>query len=53
MPTYEFACVKCGEEFVQVMSISEYESAKPTCPKCGGEAKQQMSSFISKTSRKS
>ncbi len=53
MPTYEFVCLKCREEFVRVMSISEYERDKPTCPKCGGEAKQQMSSFIAKTSRKS
>jgi putative FmdB family regulatory protein len=53
MPTYEFVCVKCGEEFVRVMSITEYASAKPACPKCGGDAKQQMSEFIAKTSRKS
>jgi len=54
MPTYEFLCQKCGEEFVQVMSISEFETAKKTCPKCGSEdVKQQMSHFIPKTSRKS
>lgn len=53
MPTYEYVCLKCGEEFVRIMSISEYESTKPVCPKCGGKAKQQMSEFIAKTSRKS
>lgn len=53
MPTYEFVCLKCGEEFVRVMSISEREKETPVCPKCGGEAKQQMSAFIAKTSRKS
>ena len=54
MPTYEYVCVKCGEEFVQVMSISEFESGQVTCPKCQSkDVKQQMSTFIPKTSRKS
>jgi putative FmdB family regulatory protein len=54
MPTYEYLCGKCNEEFVRIMSISEYESGQVTCPKCQSEdVKQQMTSFISKTSRKS
>jgi len=54
MPTYEFLCGKCGEEFTRVMSIHERETAKVTCPKCNSDdIKQQMSTFISKTSRKS
>ncbi len=54
MPTYEYLCMKCGEEFIRVMSIKEYETAKLSCPKCNSdEIKQQMSHFIPKTSRKS
>ncbi|MCL6622608.1 MAG: zinc ribbon domain-containing protein [Syntrophobacterales bacterium] len=53
MPTYEFQCLKCKEEFTRVMSISEFEKGGVVCPKCGGEAKQLMSQFIPKTSRKS
>jgi putative FmdB family regulatory protein len=54
MPTYEYVCNKCGEEFVRVMSISEMESSQVTCPKCQSEdVTQRMSTFISKTSRKS
>lgn len=54
MPTYEYQCGKCGGEFIRIMSISEYESGKVTCPKCQSEdVKQQMSAFIPKTSRKS
>lgn len=53
MPTYEYLCLKCGEEFTRVMSISEYDRGGVTCPKCGGDVKQQMSQFIPKTSRKS
>ena len=54
MPTYEYMCAKCGEQFVRIMSIKEYEAGQVTCPKCkASEVKQQMSEFISKTSRKS
>jgi putative FmdB family regulatory protein len=54
MPTYEFACVKCGEQFTRTMSLKEFEAGQITCPKCNSqEVKQQMSQFISKTSRKS
>ena len=54
MPTYEYLCGKCGEEFVRIMSISEYEAGNITCPKCqSGDVKQQLSPFNPKTSRKS
>jgi putative FmdB family regulatory protein len=54
MPTYEYLCGQCGHEFTRVMSFSEYAAAKVTCPKCNStEVKQQMTAFISKTSRKS
>ncbi len=54
MPTYEYLCVQCGEEFVKVMSISEYATTKVTCPKCNSEdIKQQLSAVTTKTSRKS
>ena len=54
MPTYEYKCQKCGEEFTRIMSLKDYETAKLTCPKCGSEeVKQQMSQVMTKTSRKS
>ena len=54
MPTYEYLCTKCGAEFVSIMSIKEFETTKPACPKCSSEeVKQQMSHFIPKTFRKS
>jgi putative FmdB family regulatory protein len=53
MPTYEYRCDKCGEQFSRIMSIREYETAQVTCPKCkASEVKQQMSEFIAKTTRK-
>jgi putative FmdB family regulatory protein len=54
MPTYEYRCEGCKHEFVLVMSISERETTKVTCPKCqNNNVSQLLSPFIAKTSRKS
>jgi putative FmdB family regulatory protein len=54
MPTYEYVCGKCGEQFMRIMSFKEYAEAKVTCPKCQSpEVRQQLSQFIARTSRKS
>ena len=37
MPTYEYRCEQCGETFEHRETIAEHETAKPQCPKCGGE----------------
>lgn len=38
MPTYSFACKKCGHEFDLQLALSD---ASPTaCPKCGGEIRK-------------
>jgi putative FmdB family regulatory protein len=34
MPTYEFKCKDCGEDFEVVCHMSEREE-KMVCPKCG------------------
>ncbi|MCS7280953.1 MAG: zinc ribbon domain-containing protein [Desulfobacterota bacterium] len=54
MPTYEYRCEKCNHEFFKVLSISEREKEKITCPNCNSDqVKQIPSSFMAKTSRKS
>jgi len=54
MPTYAYACEKCGKEFSVIMSMREYEEVKVACPQCKStEVKQQMTEFITRTSRKS
>jgi putative FmdB family regulatory protein len=54
MPTYEFYCEKCKKSFDLILSISEYEKGKYSCPKCKAkELKQQISSFQTVTSKKS
>ncbi len=54
MPTYEYTCLKCGEQFTRIMSLKEFETGQVSCPKCSSrEVKQQMSTFTCQTSRKS
>ena len=40
MPLYEYKCVKCGNRFEKIESISAPEKQK--CPKCGGRAERQI-----------
>jgi putative FmdB family regulatory protein len=54
MPTYEFRCKKCGEQFTVRQRISEYGAAKAACPKCKSrEVERLMSDFYARTPRKS
>jgi putative FmdB family regulatory protein len=54
MPTYEYKCEKCNRKFSLALSISAHDKEKVTCPKCkSGKVRQQVTGFITKTSRKS
>jgi putative FmdB family regulatory protein len=54
MPVYDFQCENCKKKFSLTMAISEYEKKGFQCPKCkGNRVKQKITSFQTKTSRKS
>ena len=54
MPTYEYRCQSCGQEFSRIMTLKEKETAKITCPQCqSSEVTQIMSTVVTFTSRKS
>jgi putative FmdB family regulatory protein len=54
MPTYEYKCKACSEEFLKIMSITEHSKTKVTCPKCQSDQVEQLiSHFVAQTSRKS
>jgi putative FmdB family regulatory protein len=54
MPTYEYECQDCKKKFSLISSITEHTATKATCPKCKSKkVKQVISTFITKTSRKS
>jgi len=42
MPTYEYACQKCGYEFEQYQSIKDEPLKR--CPKCKGKVVKKISS---------
>ncbi|HLC18979.1 MAG TPA: zinc ribbon domain-containing protein [Thermodesulfobacteriota bacterium] len=53
MPTYEYRCEKCGKRFTQVLTISEHDTKKTKCPKCGSaKVRQLFSAFFAKTESK-
>ena len=41
MPTYEYACAKCGHQFEVVQSFSDAPISQ--CPECQGEVKKIFS----------
>jgi putative FmdB family regulatory protein len=53
MPTYEYLCEESKTSFILLLSISEYEEEKYSCPKCKGKKlKQQISPFQTVTLKK-
>jgi len=54
MPTYDYVCGKCGEQFTRYLSLKEFETEKVTCSKCNSpDVKQQIGNVMIRTSRKS
>ncbi len=54
MPTYEYKCKDCGKVFEAVYTVSQVDSARPKCPKCGKRKTQRLlSRFTAQTSSKS
>ncbi len=58
MPMYEFLCRSCGNEFTEVLSLTEYEKEyeehETVCPRCGSKEVEQVVGACSVvTSRKS
>jgi putative FmdB family regulatory protein len=41
MPTYEYACTKCGHQFEEFQSFSD--AALTECPECKGEVQKVYS----------
>jgi putative FmdB family regulatory protein len=54
MPTYAYRCEQCREIFERIETISEHETAKPQCPKCGSDKVVSVpTSFVAVTGKKS
>ena len=54
MPTYSYRCEKCGTKFDRTETMSEHETAKAKCPKCGSKKVSAVPGLINVvTSKKS
>ena len=54
MPTYDYACQKCGHAFQRIEKISEHGLKKVKCPECKStRVERVLTSVFVKTSRKS
>ena len=54
MPMYDYKCLDCGKESLVALTLTQHESNKVTCPKCGsGKMQQLYTSFIAHTTKKS
>jgi len=54
MPTYEYCCRQCGQQFTKMMTLSQHgRRSKPACPKCDSrQVEQRPASFQAVTSKK-
>ena len=54
MPRYEFLCEQCKKPFERIMTISERDKARVTCPTCKGtKVTPQLVRFMVQTGKKS
>lgn len=54
MPTYDYACKKCGHGFQKTEKISEHGAKKVRCPECKStKVEQVFGSVFVKTRKKS
>ncbi len=54
MPTYEYMCKDCREEFAKILTLAAHDRDPITCPKCGGKnVVQEFTTFYAVTSKKS
>jgi len=54
MPVYDYVCLDCHEPFEVVLTLTEHDKEKVTCPKCKGKnVEQEAAAFFAVTSRKS
>jgi putative FmdB family regulatory protein len=54
MPTYQYRCQDCGENFEHAEHIAEHATVQLKCPKCGSEkVAHAPAPFVAKTTKKS
>ena len=52
MPTYDYICKKCGENFHRIEKISEHGTKKIRCPSCKSTRVEQVFGTVFVKTRK-
>jgi len=54
MPTYTYVCKNCNKTFTQMMTLSDHDKNKMTCPKCNSKrVEQKYAAFFAVSAKKS
>ena len=54
MPVYDYICHDCQNSFELVLTLTEHDKDKISCPKCGSKnVEQDATAFYAVTSKKS
>ncbi len=54
MPTYEYTCTACKKKFTLIMTLSERDKKRVSCPRCKSrKVTQRFTSVHTQTSSKS
>ena len=54
MPTYDYACTKCGRKFAVTHPITDHPAKAARCPRCASrKVQRRITPFFAKTSKKS
>lgn len=54
MPVYDYICHACKKPFEKVLTLTEHDKDKITCPHCGStDVEQEAACFYAVTSKKS
>jgi len=54
MPVYDYICHDCHKSFEIVLTLTEHDCEKVTCPHCGStNVEQEAAAFFAVTEKKS
>jgi putative FmdB family regulatory protein len=54
MPVYDYICKDCQKPFEKILTLTEHDAEKLSCPNCGSiNVEQEATEFFAVTEKKS